>query len=109
MDDVTHLHNWRPCGHVSARAWVTTLTPTNVKADLGANGIYPKDPSMIQVKLDEKAQIRNRYNRILHPAQDTQSGRDQDGPLLRFYSQSASAVWDYILSPKSVWKIVPLR
>ena len=35
-------------------------------------------------------------------------GRDQDGPLLRFYSQSASAVWDYILSPKSVWKIVPL-
>ena len=26
-------------------------------------------------------------------------GRDQDGPLLRFYSQSASAVRDYILSP----------
>ena len=36
------------------------------------------------------------------------TGRDQDGPLLRFYSQSASAVRDYILSPKSVWKIVPL-
>ena len=38
----------------------------------------------------------------------TCSGRDQDGPLLRFFSQSASAVRDYILSPKSVWKIVPL-
>ena len=36
------------------------------------------------------------------------TGRDQDGPLLRFYSQSASAVWDYILSSKSVWKIVQL-
>ena len=36
------------------------------------------------------------------------TGRDQDEPLLKFCSQSASAVWDYVLSPKSVWKIVPL-
>ena len=33
---------------------------------------------------------------------------EHDGPLSRFYSQSASAVWDYILSPKSIQKIEQL-
>ena len=31
-----------------------------------------------------------------------------DGPLLRFYLKSASAVWDYILSQNSIKKMFPL-
>ena len=33
------------------------------------------------------------------------SVREHDGPLSRFYSHSASAVWDYILSPNLIQKI----
>ena len=31
---------------------------------------------------------------------------NNDGPLLRFYLKSASAVWDYILSQNSIKKIL---
>ena len=34
--------------------------------------------------------------------------REHDGPLSRFYSQSAPAVWDYILSPNLIQKIEQL-
>ena len=33
---------------------------------------------------------------------------ENDGPLLRFYLKSASAVWDYILSQNSIKKFFPL-
>ena len=33
---------------------------------------------------------------------------NNDGPLLRFYLKSASAVWDYILSQNSIKKFFPL-